>query len=381
MASIGLNALVLRTDASYRNAGPSRYTRNLVEQIIAASPALDFTVFVNDQVSELPFTPTRPIQLRRTRASTSRTGIRILWEHFVAPWHIAISRLDLVHSMLNVVPVASPTKHVVTIHDLSFMQIAAAHPPLRRWYLTAATWLSVRRAAAVLADSIATRNDVIKLLGADPRKVHVLYPGVEPDFHPRSGNEINAFRHNVGQHRPFILFVGTLEPRKNVDILVQAFGSIIRDRAFDGDLVLAGGRGWGMEAIDSAIAQSPVRDRIREIGYVNERDLPFWYNSADLVVYPSSFEGFGFPVLEAMASGTPVITSNRSSLPEVIGNAGLMTEPRDTAQLAAAMSSVLTSPQRRKAMRRQGLVQANQFDWSQAAKKCLNIYQHILKPR
>ena len=134
-----------------------------------------------------------------------------------------------------------------------------------------------------------------------------------------------------------------------------------------------------MEAIDSAISQSPVRDRIREIGYVNERDLPFWYNSADLVVYPSSFEGFGFPVLEAMASGTPVITSNRSSLPEVIGNAGLMTEPRDTAQLAAAMSSVLTSPERRKAMRRHGLVQANRFDWSKAAKKCLNIYQHILE--
>ena len=201
----------------------------------------------------------------------------------------------------------------------------------------------------------------------------MLYPGTEPDFHPRSCNEIDAFRHNIGQHRPFILFVGTLEPRKNVDVLVHAFESIIRNRAFDGDLVLAGGRGWGMDAIDSAIAQSPVRDRIQEIGYVNEGDLPFWYNSADLVVYPSSFEGFGFPVLEAMASGTPVITSNRSSLPEVIGKAGLMTQPRDVAQLAAAMTSVLTSPQRREAMRRQGLVQANRFDWSIAAKKCLDI--------
>lgn len=380
MSKIGLNALVLRTDTSYRNAGPSRYTRNLVEQVIATSSQIDFTVFVNDQVPELPFTPTRPIQLRRTRVPTSRTGIRILWEHFVAPWHIAISRLDLVHSMLNVVPIASSTKHVVTIHDLSFMQLPAAHPPLRRWYLTAATWLSVRRASAVLADSVATRNDVIKLLSTDPRKVHVVYPGTEPDFHPRSPDEISTFRHNVGQQRPFILFVGTLEPRKNVDILVHAFGSIIRSHTFDGDLVLVGGRGWGMEAIDSAIARSPVRDRIRQIGYVNQEDLPFWYSSADLVVYPSSFEGFGLPVLEAMASGTPVITSNRSSLPEVIGNAGVMTDPRDTSQLAAAMSKVLTSRQRRDAMRRRGLLQAGRFDWSVAASKCLDIYQRVLKP-
>lgn len=380
MATIGLNALVLRTDASYRNAGPSRYTRNLVEQVIAASSQIDFTVFVNDQVPELPFTPTRPIRLRRTRIPTSRTGIRILWEHFVAPWHIAFSRLDLVHSMLNVVPLASPTKHVVTIHDLSFMQLAAAHPPLRRWYLTAATWLSARRSSAVLADSMATRNDVIKLLGVDPSKVHVVYPGTEPDFHPRSPNEIRTFRHNVGQHRPFVLFVGTLEPRKNIDILVQAFGSIIRNRAFDGDLVLAGGRGWGMEAIDAAIAQSPVRDRIRAIGYVNQKDLPYWYNSADLVVYPSSFEGFGIPVLEAMASGTPVITSNRSSLPEVIGNAGITTDPRDAVQLAVAMFNVLTSAQRRDAMRRRGLEQSGRFHWSVAAQKCLDIYQRVLKP-
>ena len=340
MARVGLNALVLRTDASYRNAGPSRYTTNLVEAVLAQPSEHDFTLFLNEQVRALPFAPARPVRVLRTRAPTSRTSIRVLWEHLLAPWHIGAARLEAVHSMLNVVPLAAPTRHVVTVHDLSFMRTPGAHPTHRRWYLTAATWLSARRARTVLADSHATKDDVVELLGADPDRVHVVYPGSEAAFHPRSEAQVQAFRHNNALVRPFVLFVGTLEPRKNVDVLVRAFGVAARD-GFAGDLVLAGGSGWATEAIDAALAASPVRDRIRRIGYVKQEDLPYWYCAADLVVYPSSYEGFGIPVLEAMASGTPVITSNRSSLPEVAGDAALTVDPRDIPQLATAMTVVL----------------------------------------
>ena len=380
MARVGLNALVLRTDASYRNAGPSRYATNLVEAVLAQPSGHDFTLFLNEQVRALPFRPGQPVRVLRTRAPTSRTSIRVLWEHLLAPWHIGAARLEAVHSMLNVVPLAAPTRHVVTIHDLSFMRTPGAHPTHRRWYLTAATWLSARRARTVLADSHATKDDVVELLGADPDRVHVVYPGSEAAFHPRSEAQVQAFRHNNALVRPFVLFVGTLEPRKNVDVLVRAFGVVARD-GFAGDLVLAGGSGWGTEAIDAALAESPVRDRIRRIGYVKQEDLPYWYCAADLVVYPSSYEGFGIPVLEAMASGTPVITSNRSSLPEVAGDAALTVDPREIPQLAAAMTMVLASPERRATMRERGLAQARRFDWTVAAEQCLNVYQRALDPR
>lgn len=379
MARIGLNALVLRTDASYRNAGPSRYTTNLVEAVLAQPSEYDFTLFLNDRVRTLPFKPARPARVLRTKAPTSRTGIRVLWEHLVAPWHISAAQFDVVHSMLNVVPLAAPTRHVVTVHDLSFMRTPGAHPTHRRWYLTAATWLSARRATAVLADSQATKHDVTELLGVDPAQVHVVYPGREAAFRPRSDASIQAFRREERLDRPFVLFVGTLEPRKNVDVLVRAFDLVARS-GFEGDLVLAGGSGWATQAIDAALLESPVRNRIHRIGYVKQEDLPYWYCAADLVVYPSSYEGFGIPVLEAMASGTPVITSNRSSLPEVAGNAALTVDPQDIPQLAAAMTDVLASPERRTQMSERGLVQARKFDWTVAAEQCLSLYRHALDP-
>ena len=379
MARVGLNALVLRTDASYRNAGPSRYTTNLVEAVFAQRSDHEFTLFLNEQVRKLPFTPARSIRVLRTRAPTSRTGIRVLWEHLAAPWHIGAARLEVVHSMLNVVPLAAPTRHVVTVHDLSFMRTPGAHPTHRRWYLTAATWLSARRARAVLADSHATKQDIVELLGVDADRVHVVYPGREAAFHTKPADEVQLFRRKNKLDRPFVLFVGTLEPRKNVDVLVKAFGVLAGD-GFQRDLVLAGGSGWATEAIDRALEESPVRGRIHRIGYVKQEDLPYWYCAADLVVYPSSYEGFGIPVLEAMASGTPVITSNRSSLPEVAGDAALTVDPHDIRQLASAMSAVLASPERCADMRARGLAQARKFEWTVAAERCLSLYQHALDP-
>lgn len=379
MSRVGLNALVLRTDASYRNAGPSRYSANLIQAVLALPSEYRFTLFLNEQVRRLPFEPPQPARILRTKAPTSRTGVRVLWEHVLAPFHIAAARLEVVHSMLNVVPLAAPTRHVVTVHDLSFMRVPGAHPTHRRWYLTAATWLSARRAKAVLADSHATRDDVVELLGVNPKRVHVVYPGREAAFHPRPNAAVQAFRQASRLDRPFVLFVGTLEPRKNVDVLVRAFGQVASN-GFTGDLVIAGGSGWATEAIDVAVADSPVRRQIRRIGYVKQEDLPYWYCAADLVVYPSSYEGFGIPVLEAMASGTPVITSNRSSLPEVAGDAALTVDPRDETQLAAAMTALLRSPERRTRMSERGLNQAQRFDWTVAAEQCLSLYRRALNP-
>ena len=378
MARIGLNALVVYTGSSFRNAGVSRYCGGLIRAVLREPSPHTYRLFLNDSAQAAPFTEAGPVEIRRTALPTSRTPVRILWEQLAAPGLSVAGRLDLLHSCLNVVPLAAPTRHVVTVHDLSFSKVPAAHPPHRRWYLGLATRLSVRRAAAVQVNSEATKADLVSEFGTDPDKITVVYPSVEPEFHPRPPEDLAAFRATHGLRRPFVLFVGTIEPRKNVDVLVHAFSRLRREGAFDGELVIAGGTGWGDTRLEETIRSSGFASDIRRPGYVEQDDLPFWYTAADLVVYPSSYEGFGIPVLEAMASGTPVITSNRSSLPEVVGDAGPTVDPRDQQQLASAMAEVLASRERRRAMSERGLARARCFQWTTAAQRCLSVYRRVL---
>lgn len=378
MAHIALNALPVYTESSFRNAGVSRFSSQLIDAVLAADHEHRYSVFLNDSVG-MPLFCARPnVTIRRTRLPTSRTWLRILWEHCVAPVHVATSDIDVVHSFLNVTPLAAPARHVVIVHDLSFLRVPETHPARRRWYLYAATRLSTHRASAVLADSCATRDDLIKYFGTKPHKVSVVYPGVAPEFRPRPPSEIHAFCADKGIRQPFILSVGTIEPRKNVDVIVRAFARLQRERRYTGSLVIIGGQGWMGVDLPDVIRSAQVTKHAQWLGYVKQEELPFWYSAADLLVYPSSYEGFGLPVLEAMASGTPVITSNRSSLPEVVGDAGLTVEPRDEAALANAMDKVLQSSGRRDAMRARGLARAQQFTWDSAADSCLDAYRSVL---
>ena len=381
MAHIALNALPVFTEATFRNAGVSRFTARLIDAVLEADDAHRYSVFLNDSVDEPPFRTRPGVRLRRTRLPTSRTWVRILWEHLVAPGRLAMASADVVHSFLNVTPLAAPGRHVVVVHDLSFLRAPETHPTHRRWYLHAATRLSCQRASAVLADSKSTRRDLIELFGVRPDKISVVYAGVEPQFQPRPEAEVEAFARRTACGGPSCSAWGPSSRAKNVDVLIRAFARLRREGRYAGSLVIVGGRGWLGVDVPELIHAAEVADHARWLGYVDQRELPFWYSAADLLVYPSSYEGFGMPPLEAMASGTPVITSNRSSLPEVVGDAGITVEPRDEAALADAMNRVLQSPERRDAMRARGLVQAQRFSWRAAAETCLNAYQSVLKSR
>ncbi|NDF95972.1 MAG: glycosyltransferase family 1 protein, partial [Proteobacteria bacterium] len=172
----------------------------------------------------------------------------------------------------------------------------------------------------------------------------------------------------------FILYLGTLEPRKNVDRLVRAFARLVR-QGLPHSLVLAGGRGWDFEAIDRAVIDEGVEDRVRFPGYVSRAEQPLWYSASDVFVYPSQYEGFGLPVLEALACGTPVVTSATSSLPEVVGAAGLTVNPGDERALADAIASVVTDPVLASSLRRAGPEQASHFTWAAAADGCVHAYR------
>jgi glycosyltransferase involved in cell wall biosynthesis len=208
-------------------------------------------------------------------------------------------------------------------------------------------------------------------------KVEVVYNGVDPSFRPLPADEVGAFRRERGLPDRFILFVGTLEPRKNVARLVEAYARLPERRPA---LVLVGGKGWLYDEIFGRVEALNLSREIHCAGYVPADDLPWWYNAAELFVYPSLYEGFGLPPLEAMACGTPVVTSTASSLPEVVGSAGLMVDPTEIEELTTAMERMLKDRDMRQQMRAAGLAQAQRFSWVETARRTVETYRRALTP-
>jgi glycosyltransferase involved in cell wall biosynthesis len=232
---------------------------------------------------------------------------------------------------------------------------------------------------------MATKNDIVELYSVPPEKVTVLYSGVDARFSPekqRGEEERIRKRYKLG-HQPFVLGLGTLHPRKNYNRLIYAFAQIADvSRRLDGrpithNLVIVGKQGWLFDSIKADAARLGLRTRLIFPGYAEDDDLPALYRAADLFVFPSLYEGFGLPPLEAMACGTPVITSNVSSLPEVVGDAGLTVDPTDIYELANAMSRALQDRALREQMVNSGLARASEFTWLRSARQLRDIYKQI----
>lgn len=374
---VGINGQLLSGAHSYRSAGVSGYIRQLLAHLPAAAPDLHFTAFTPDV--DLDAAPGLQ-QRRSTRWDTQRPLRRILWEQAALPLLARQARLDLLHGAVNVNPALSPCPTVVTVHDLSFMRYPQAFPPMQRAYLHSQVRRSVRAARRVIAVSQATRQDVIDLFGAPPDRIDVVYNGVDASFCPAPAGEVEAFRRRAGLPDRFILHLGTLEPRKNLVRLVQAFAQV---RGQDAGrpavkLVLAGGKGWDYDAIFAEVARQGLEQEVLFPGYVPDEELAWWYRAAALFVYPSLLEGFGLPVLEAMACGAPVVTSNLSSLPEVAGDAALLVDPTSVDALAAALLRLLAGADLARELRSRGLAQAARFPWSRTAHETAAVYRRAL---
>ncbi len=262
---------------------------------------------------------------------------------------------------------------MVTVHDLAYLRLPDRLPTGRRRYFAALTRASVRRASRVLAVSESTKRDIVELLGVPPEQIAVTPLAADRSFRPVTGEALEVFLGEQGIVRPFVLSVGTLEPRKNLPTLLRAFARIAAEMPHD--LVLAGPEGWMTDEIHETRRRLDLGDRLRFTGYVDAEALPAWYSAADLFVYPSLYEGFGLPPLEAMACGTPVITSDVSSLPEVVGDAGLTVPPTDEMALAEAMRRVLGDPAIGADLRKRGLERAKRFSWEQTAALTMAAYR------
>lgn len=370
---VGLIATLLSTSASYRGAGIHTYSRQLLHHLPDEHPDLDYLAFVNDPA----YQPPSGVGLHRAPAASQRPMQRILWEQAALPLAARRGQIDLLHGLAYALPLAATVPGVVTVHDLSFLLFPQAFAPGNRFYLSRVTALSCRRARKVIAVSQATGQDVHRLLGIPADRIEVIYNGVDEAYHPRPAADIEAYRQRSGWPDRFLLSVGTLEPRKNYLMLIEAYAVYRQLAASPLPLLIAGGRGWHYDAIFDRVSALDLAQHIHFLGFAPASMLPWLYNAATVFVYPSRYEGFGLPLAEAMACGIPAITSTASSLPEVAGMAARMVDPDDVEALAETMHEVASDGERQVMMRTAGLRQAEHFRWPVTAAKTADLYASL----
>jgi glycosyltransferase involved in cell wall biosynthesis len=272
-----------------------------------------------------------------------------------------------------------PLRHVptvLTVHDLIFHLFPQHHKRLNYWYLNAAMPLYCRRANAIIAVSQATKRDLVRIYGLDPAKITVVHEAAAPHFTPASPTQVAEVRARYGLPNQYLLHVGTIEPRKNLNRLLEAVRRL-REGGEDVRLVVVGSRGWLYQGFFQRLEEIDLRDAVQLPGYVPDADLPAIYSGANLVVVPSLYEGFGLPVLEAMSCGAPVVCSNVSSLPEVGADAARYFDPTDVPAMTDAILTVWRDEALRKAMRWHGLARAGQFSWVRAAEETQTVYEQV----
>jgi len=300
-------------------------------------------------------------------------------EQLALPIELARLRLDLLHSPDFIPPFMGRFRRVITVHDLNFLYYPQFLTTESRRYYNDQIERAVRVADHILADSHATRLDLIKLLNVPDEKITVVWLAPQVSvYRILEPAEIAAARDRLKLPDRFILFAGTLEPRKNVAGLLRAYRLLLDRLAEFPDLILAGSRGWLFDETRKLIAELRLTDRVRWIDSPPDADLAALYNLASVFVLPSHYEGFGLTVLEAMACGAPVIISDRGSLPEIAGGAALDIDPDDPVELAEAIERVLTDDALQRELRRKGLDRVKEFSWERCARETLAVYQHVL---
>ncbi|MCC6190725.1 MAG: glycosyltransferase family 4 protein [Anaerolineales bacterium] len=352
-----------------RRTGTERYARRLIEALLAQPSPHTFSLYFRDPPPPgWPPVPASP----GARAPTLRViPFPRLWTHLRLSFELLARRPrpDALFVPAHVLPLVHPLPTVVTIHDLGYRRFPQAHPPGQRRYLDWSTRFSARFAAHLLADSAATRRDLAEFYGAPPEKVTVVYPGGPEGLTRVDPAPVRA---RYGLPDDYVLHVGTLQPRKNLARLMEAVAAL-RGRWPGLALVLAGRPGWLAEPL---LAQAHACSAfVRLLDYVPAADLPGLYSGARVFAFPSLYEGFGFPVLEAMACGTPVVCANTASLPELAGEAALLVDPADTEALAAALGRVLGEPNLRAGLAARGYVQLQRFSWDRAAQQTLAVLE------
>ncbi|MDX2076912.1 MAG: glycosyltransferase family 1 protein [bacterium] len=368
-----LNAHLLSSQLGYRSAGIHGYIYNTLTHLFQLAPDnWSFTAFVG---KKNPHT-FDGISLAPAGWDTTSPIKRILWEQAMQPLHL--SGGDLLHSMTFVSPLILPIKSVVTVYDLSFVHYPQVLSASRRLYLRMFTALSCRRAERVIAISHSTARDVATTFSISSEKIDVAPCGYDSArFYPIDKKSVSDFKQQKGLPDRFWLFVGTLEPRKNLTTLLDAYALLPKSHRLP--LLLGGGKGWLYDDIFARIEQHGLQNDVRLLGFLPADELPLWYNSAEAFLYPSVFEGFGLPVLEAMACGVPVIISDASSLPEVGAKAGICLPPHDSEAWRDGLMRAFSDATWRAEASALGIKEASRYSWQKTAEATIASYERALQ--
>lgn len=370
------------TSAITQGGGIGRYTRELVWALTALDTGNEYRLFSAKQPPTLPVPdpiPSAPY-IHYHQAPLDERWLYRLWYRLRLPLPVQLvtGQLDLFHSPDFVLPPVSggiPT--LLTVHDLSFVHSPETFPAQLVSYLNRVVPWSVGRATHILADSLATKQDLIDVWQVPTEKITVVYCGVNPMFRPITDlDQLTAVRqkYHIGK-KNYVFCVGTVQPRKNYQMLIRAFRPVADQ--YPHNLIIAGGKGWLYDEMMAEVDRQGLNGRVHFIGFVDDVDLPALYSGADLFAMPSIYEGFGLPLLEAMACGVPVLSSNASSLPEVVGETAVQLSPHDQQAWSQTLLDLLANPNVRDDMATEGSLQARQFTWEQSASQLLQIYAFL----
>lgn len=379
---IGINAQLLSFSQNYRNGGISRYIRYLLTEIAREPCTHEYTIFVNgpDVTTRLGIQHPQLTFLPATWPE-SRPAVRVAWEQFALPSLIRQRGIQVFHSPANVLPEFLPRAcaGVVTLHDLAFLRMPEVLTRPKRVYHRTFTVRSLRRASKIITVSESTACDVTELLGIPSGRMTTVYPCIDERFmQPVAEDELRAFRTRQGLEDGFLLYLGTLEPRKNIPVLIEAYARLRQLTATRVKLVLAGAKGWLYDAIFARVKQLGLEAEVLFPGFVSDAEQPLWYRAAAAFAYPSLYEGFGIPVAEALACGTPVVTSTVSSLPEAGAGLALTVDPRDVEALALALQKALFDASLREKCQVMAPTVRERFSAAAMARQTLAVYEQAV---
>lgn len=373
-----LQAIHIGIDASRamlsERTGTERYSYELIAALAQIDRRDPITLYTNGLPPALP--PLGPNVTLRS------IPLRRLWTHARLGPAARRDKLGVLFVPSHVIPLIHPPACVVTLHDLGYLAFPEAHTARRRLELDLTTRWSLRAARMVIAISGATRDDLVRHYGADPARIAVIHHGLNSKFRPSPPEAIAAVRARYALPANYLLYVGTIQPRKNLARLIAAFAQALASPHLPPDLqlVIAGRRGWLTEQIEREAAKLGVTQRVRFLGYLPDADLPALLSGAQAFTFPSLYEGFGMPVLEAMACGAPVLCADTSALPEVAGDAALLVNPHDTAAIAAAIVQLASEPELHATLRARGLAHAAAFTWERCARATLDVLRAAAMP-
>ncbi|MBD3276680.1 MAG: glycosyltransferase [Candidatus Aegiribacteria sp.] len=353
-------------------AGIPNYILNLLQAFARLDDDNEYFLYTN---RPLPFQLNLPDRFRTVLVRFPSPALQ-MWYQIGLPLRIKKDDIDIFHDPVYPLPFVLPVPGVITIHDLSNYTSPGSHK--LRSVLSGRFFPShLRKARSIIADSAYTASEIQRLFPWASGKVTVIHLGVSKRFRPVTSRErLDSVREQYHLPDRFMLFLGTLEPRKNIAGLLDAFGRVSSE--IPHSLVITGGRGWKFQSMLSRVESHSERERIHLTGFVSDEHLPAILSLAEFLVYPSFLEGFGFPILEAMACGTPVITSNTSSMPEIAGEAARFVDPRSVESISEGILDVANSKDLRSRMSASGLRRAEKFDWKKTAAATLEVYRESL---